>query len=72
MFRLINFITGCMLPFVMPDVFPKEKIDILNRIKNSYKTEYEIFLYDTSLYIRPNFLIKKFLRMNIPEINVKN
>lgn len=72
MFRLINFLTCSVLPFVNPDVIPENKEEILKRIEMFLKTLYKVYLYDVTLYLKPNFLVEQKMKIMINEIFVEN
>ena len=56
----------------MPYKLPNKKSDTLKEIIDRFLTIYEIFIYDTNIYLKPNPKVKKFLRVFVNEINVKN
>lgn len=41
-FRLIDFLTCSIMPFLMPDIFPDNIDDVKKRISDAYKTNYII------------------------------
>lgn len=71
-FRLINFLTASVLPFVNPDQLPAEQAALLARIEKFMKTIYRVYIYDATLYLKPNFLVEQKIKVQVNEILVHN
>ena len=70
--RLVDFITMSIMPFVMPDKMPEDKEKVKKRITEAYKTNYMIELFNTKIFLKPNFLLEEALKVNAPYITVNN
>ena len=71
-FRLIDFLTCSVIPFLAPDYFPSDPKEVQKRITESYKTVYTIELYQSKIHLKPNYLIENKLTLKTPLIKVQN
>lgn len=71
-FRLIDLINVNIIPFILPEEFPKTKEDIFKKMTDFFRTVYSVSLYNTSLFLKPSYLFKHYIQLRVLETLIHN